>query len=143
MVHRWGHVGDAHPNRFGAAIRNEAGLVVLTLRGEIDIAVEDALGDAVEDAVAGARRLTIDLSGVTFMGAVGLSAIVRAHQALGRLKEAVLVRGAPAAVRRVLVISGVDRLVTVQDGPAADAPSSHRVGDLRASPRTFVLVTRH
>jgi anti-anti-sigma factor len=101
-------------NQFGAEIRDEDGFVVLALRGEIDIAVQDALRDAVDEAVAGARRLTIDLGRVTFMGAVGVGEIVRAHQALGQLKEAVTLRSVPASLRKVLAITGLDRLVSIQ-----------------------------
>ena len=57
--------------------------LVLTVRGELDIATAPALRDRFAAAiVAGKRRLVIDLSALSFLDSVALATIVHAKQQL-------------------------------------------------------------
>ena len=57
--------------------------LVLTVRGELDIATAPALRDRFAAAiVAGKRRLVIDLSALSFLDSVALATIVHAKQRL-------------------------------------------------------------
>jgi anti-sigma B factor antagonist len=84
----------------------------LVLRGELDIASCPQLVAAVlRICSAGARVLVLDLSGVTFMGSTGLSAILSARGLCAKQGcELVLIPG-PAQVQRLFELAGVlDRL---------------------------------
>jgi anti-sigma B factor antagonist len=58
--------------------------VVITPRGELDIATAPALRERINEVLeGGARRLVIDLSPVTFMDSVALAVILHARTTLG------------------------------------------------------------
>ncbi len=87
----------------------------LRLRGEIDLAVEEALRDAIDALLdSPAQRLVIDLREVAYMDSTGvqqlLSAQVRAEEAGRRLAVRL---GPPAS--RILVLSGVLSRLSVVD----------------------------
>jgi anti-sigma B factor antagonist len=64
------------------------GVVVVELRGEVDLTNEDVIYQALADAVAPAsgaadtRLLVCDMTGVSFLGCVGLTALLRAKAVL-------------------------------------------------------------
>ncbi|MER6225451.1 STAS domain-containing protein [Streptomyces sp900105755] len=98
-------------------IDRRAQVFVLTVRGEVDY---DDAGDferAWEAADrAGMPVTAVDLAGVTFADSMLLNALIRArhrHRADGR--TLVLVGPLPAAVGRLLEISGTAELFTVTD----------------------------
>ena len=67
--------------------------LVLTVRGELDIATAPALRDRLNAAIdAGKHRLVVDLSAISFVDSVALATIVHAKQRLsedGRLAVAI------------------------------------------------------
>jgi stage II sporulation protein AA (anti-sigma F factor antagonist) len=82
------------------------GVLVLSPRGEVDVASADVLRHAARDAVAAAPRcLVVDLAGLTFCGSTGLVVLVDTS----RDAEAAGVRfgtaDGPPIVRRVLEIT--------------------------------------
>jgi anti-anti-sigma factor len=81
--------------------------VVIVLAGELDIAnaaaVEAALLGA-EDS--GAEELVLDLSGLHFMGSVGLRVILDAHERALARGHRFTVRTSPA-VRRITDLAGL------------------------------------
>jgi anti-sigma B factor antagonist len=100
------------------------GEVVVSASGEIDLSNEMQLRAAVGEVIAARQRLVLDLSGVEFMGTSGLSIIADAYRRLGRDRSAIVVRRPSRAVYRMLTISAVDRLVTIED----DRGSPRRTG---------------
>ena len=65
------------------AIRTEKrdGCTVLSVRGDIDLATAPALQEAVGDVLAEAPpALILDLSDVDFLGSVGMTILVTAHE---------------------------------------------------------------
>lgn len=83
--------------------------------GEVDIGTTDVITAAIEEA---GRRLVVDLTGATFMDSSGLATLMAAHNA--RAEEgslAVVCR--EGSVRRLLQVSGVDRVIAVIDDLAA------------------------
>jgi anti-sigma B factor antagonist len=96
--------------------------VVICARGEIDIATVGELNAAVERALAaGAAELWIDLTEVEFMDSTGLTALVRAHQAVdhGPRRLAVICPAGPAL--RAIEVSGLDTRIPVFPDRAAAA----------------------
>lgn len=63
---------------FGIEVVNGGASAVVIVRGEIDVATSPELDNVVADLTDG--EIVIDLSGVTFMGSIGLASLLRASQ---------------------------------------------------------------
>jgi anti-anti-sigma factor len=108
--------GDSHP------VRRAERVAVISLPDEIDVTnsgqVQAMLLQAVQD---GAAVLVADMTGTVFCASDGVQALVSAHSAAAaagvRLRLAVGA-GSPA-VRRVLALTGADRLLDVYPDPDA------------------------
>jgi anti-sigma B factor antagonist len=88
----------------------------MALTGELDLATADAVQAELERIEASdATSIVLDLKGLTFMDSTGVRLLVSAHARsradTGRLS---LLRG-PAAVQRVMELSGVDVLLPFAD----------------------------
>jgi anti-anti-sigma factor len=85
---------------------SQAGVLVVSPVGEVDVASADVLRDATRDAVAAARRgVVVDLAGVSFCGSTGLVVLMDARR---NAEEAGVWFGTadgPPIVRRVLEIT--------------------------------------
>jgi len=82
---------------------------------EIDLACADDLRAAAALASRQGLRVVFDLSATTFMDSAGLAIIFATYVALGRCREAVVLRSPSTMVRRLLRISGADTLVTIDE----------------------------
>ena len=89
--------------------------VLVHLDGELDLAAAPALRARLTDLlVLGGRDVVVDLGAVTFFDTSALEALVEGHR-LGRATGARLVlRHVPAHVRRVLEITGLDRVLDLR-----------------------------
>ena len=87
--------------------------LLLELHGEVDHhgarAVMQELDRQVDAGLP--KRLTLDLSGVTFMDSSGIAVLLRAHQRMRALGGAVTVTGVPAQAGKVLRAAGLDRMM--------------------------------
>jgi anti-sigma B factor antagonist len=106
---------------------------VLSVSGELDLNTAPELSTAVNEMVAnGSARLVLDLSTLTFCDSSGLTAFVRANQAVqaaaGRL---VLARPTPI-VQRVLELTGLVEVLEV----AASLESAQVAIDAGDPPRS-------
>ncbi|WP_425955173.1 STAS domain-containing protein [Xylanimonas sp. McL0601] len=98
-------------------VRIEDGGALWVMTGEIDAAVQARVEDTLEGgAASGAERVTVDLSGVTFMDSGGLRLLYRAASAV---PQPPLLRGVPRHVRDLLELTGVDRLFELEPAPDA------------------------
>jgi anti-sigma B factor antagonist len=85
------------------------GAVYIYARGELDFASAATLSSALEATRPdGPRRVVLDLTGLTFCDAGGVTALLRAHRALRDGGGHLLIRGASGLPRRVLALTGVD-----------------------------------
>lgn len=101
------------------------GDVVVIVLGEIDM----ASGPLLWECLAGAfpdpdRRLVLDLAGTTFIDSTGLALFSRAHQRLRRGGAELVLRAPSSSARSVLRITGLDQVVTIEDGSGRDRPCS-------------------
>jgi stage II sporulation protein AA (anti-sigma F factor antagonist) len=84
--------------------------------GEIDAATAPTLGEALDAAIdQGMRTVVIDAAEITFIDSSGLSVFVAAHKRLKAAGGELVMSAASAAVRRLLGIAGLDRVITVRD----------------------------
>lgn len=117
--------------RFDARVVETQDEITVVVDGEIDVATCSRLWPVMERAISLGPRLVLDLAGTTFIGATGLTLIVRAHHRLGRRREAIVIRSLRPHARRVFSITGVDQLVTI-DNPS-DAARVAREHQLRSA----------
>ena len=93
-----------------------AGAVVLTIQGEIDVATVRTLQARLADACV--RDLTIDLRRVTFLDCLGLKVLLEQHERSTRRGLRVDFVQGPPAVRRVFEATGtLDQLNFVEFAP--------------------------
>ena len=109
----------------GIVVESQQFGVVIRLSGEADLSTLGQLRDALNDQISGgARQLTIDLSGLRFADSGSIRALTEAHltlKAQGGTLE--LVHPQPN-VARILVLLGIDQVLTVRPQPdsgSADA----------------------
>lgn len=88
----------------------------VALRGELDLASAPDIEQELKRVEAtDAKSVVIDLSGLTFIDSTGIRLIVTADtRSRANANRLTLLRG-PAAVQRVFVISGVEKLLPFAD----------------------------
>jgi anti-sigma B factor antagonist len=88
-------------------------IIVVAVRGELDMLTSPQLSDAIEDALASSpEALVIDLSEVTFLASAALQALLAGQAAAGETGFAVVADG-PATSRPIRVL-GLDSLLSVR-----------------------------
>lgn len=96
----------------------------IVITGRLDIPGTDAIADRFAAlAATTARRIVVDLTGVTFLASIGIRSLITNAKALqhrgGRM---VLLVGENTAVRKTLEATGMDTLIpTFTNSAAADA----------------------
>jgi anti-anti-sigma factor len=101
---------------FTVAIVDDDDEVRVVLRGEVDLAVVGELRQALEHALeVASRRVIVDVSEVDHLDSSGIKVLVRANIRARVTGKEFSLRGARGAVRRVLDITGVDRVVTLDE----------------------------
>ncbi|MGN0986020.1 MAG: STAS domain-containing protein [Candidatus Enterenecus sp.] len=97
-------------------VNAKEGSAAIALSGEIDHHGARAIMRDLDDAISGLlpRRLTLDLSGVTFMDSSGIAVLLRAQRQMEQLGGSLRVTSIPAQPRRVLDAAGVGRLITLE-----------------------------
>lgn len=104
------------------AVERQGSDVTLTVIGEIDLATVEEVSSRLARLADGdgrdAERIVVDLSGVGFMGASGLSALVTAEQALRRRGSTLRVRAPQRVVAHLFELTGLDHFL---ERPPLDA----------------------
>jgi stage II sporulation protein AA (anti-sigma F factor antagonist) len=100
------------------------GQSILAIEGEIDLDTAPSLGSAIEDGLHRTGRVVLDFGGVRFMDSSGLNVLVAAAARPDGAPGDVLIRNAPAGVRRLLTLTGLDDVVPVE-GDAVDLSQSN------------------
>ncbi|MEU1528708.1 STAS domain-containing protein [Streptomyces fagopyri] len=104
--------GTDRPDRLSVEEHTANGIRVVTLCGEIDHDVTDALRDAVMPAAGqNPPRTAVDLGAVTFMDSSGINVFVSAHQAADDAGGWLRVAGAQGPVLRVIRLVGLDAVI--------------------------------
>jgi anti-anti-sigma factor len=113
---RKGHVvsdGGALLLRYRVAKDVDATIVHVT--GEIDLSTSEVFADAMSQALdAGSTSMVVvDLQHVTFMGSIGLSALIRAHEEASLTDRVLRIASGGAVAHRAIEISGLDQVLAV------------------------------
>jgi anti-anti-sigma factor len=103
-------IPGGQPLRVGVTLAE--GAIVVTITGELDLAVAEAVHAQVREAwELHQRPMVLDLNGVTFMDSAGLRSLLTVMRDLGRQGAAPTIAGVSHAVRRVLELSGTTGLI--------------------------------
>ena len=120
--------------------RQQANLVIVDVTGEIDLcssfSFREQLGRVIE---SGAERVAIDLSEVTLIDSAGLSVLAGVARRFILEERELVVVCSDARLRRVLTITGLDRVVPVLNTLAEEVVEQGRVArpsHLRTSERS-------
>jgi anti-sigma B factor antagonist len=96
--------------------------VRLAVVGQLDFAKEDAMSAAAAALLRPpVRALLLDLEGVSFFGAAGVTALINIHRAAAEAGIRVVLTRVPLQVRRVLDLTGTTDLIPIAHTRAADA----------------------
>jgi anti-sigma B factor antagonist len=91
------------------------GCSVVVAAGDIDISTAGGLRKALDAATSMSARVVLDLTSVTFMDSSGVAVLVGALKQRRGHQASLCLVGAGPAVRRVLDITHVDRLLPTYD----------------------------
>jgi anti-sigma B factor antagonist len=100
---------------FDVTVCTDAARSCVVLRGELDLStaadLEEILDRLRHD---GHHQITLDLSGLEFLSAAGLTVFLRADQALAALGGRLVLTRPTRMARRVLAITGLDDTLNIQ-----------------------------
>ena len=92
----------------------ERGDTILLVRGDVDMATAPRLWESVEQVLPGSERVIVDLREVDFLDSSGLSVFVRAQRRLCHAGGALVLRSPNSKVRRVLDLTGLAQVLTIE-----------------------------
>lgn len=87
-----------------------AGILLLVMAGEIDLATSGQFRGVVDEALAEGIALVADMAEVTFMDSTMLRELLRAHRDLETAGRHFVLAAPQAPVRRLLDLTGTARL---------------------------------
>jgi len=100
---------------FGSYTTRHNGTAVVSVRGQLDIYTAPHLLETLDAAIADApKELVIDLSSVTFLDSTGLNVFVQTQKRLKPIAGSVVVRGANEQVQKVLELTKLTTVLTVE-----------------------------
>ncbi len=114
--------------------------VVVTMTGEIDMFTAPYFRRLVDEALStGAETVTVNLAGVTFMDARGLTVLVVAAKQLNTSGRQLVVQASPATIRRLFEITHLTEFLGVED-PAPPSALVQVLALAAAAPSTRGLL---
>lgn len=104
--------------------RQADGAIVIDVRGTLDAATVDALGETLQSTLRRQRpiALIIDLTFVTFMDSVGIGALVTGHNTARELGVRFELRNPSEFVHRQLRITGLTEMFGLTGSPTSRSP---------------------
>jgi anti-anti-sigma factor len=112
------------PPQLQTTVTTSQETAVLDVTGEIDATTAEELGSAIAGAFLHVSRLVVDLGAVSFMDSTGISVIMRELQDESRPPGAIVLRDPGPQVRRLLAITNLDQIVSIEDGELSNTPAS-------------------
>ena len=101
-------------DRLSTQMTHLNGVAVLTLQGEIDIYTAPCLRESIERVCALGVPVLLDMEHVTFMDSSGLSALIAASGVADGLFSSVQIMRPSDQVRRVLSLTGLDKVLLTE-----------------------------
>jgi len=99
---------------------DEAGpAATMVLNGRLDISGADVVALPLATLSGSKDKLTVDMTGVTFVASIGLRHLVAAAKAIGRRGGTMIVANPTPAVLEIITTSGLGDILNVQTGGGA------------------------
>ncbi|WP_433064737.1 STAS domain-containing protein [Dactylosporangium sp. CS-033363] len=93
--------------------------LTITANGDIDLSNNRRLAATVaEHESADLTTIVLDLAGVDFCDSAGLAAMVRLYRASALAHRTLVIRAPSENLTRLLEITGLDRVFTIEPAPA-------------------------
>ena len=116
-----GVASDLLRTGFSARADSTNGVIVLQLRGELDLATAPGLGQAINRALdARPSTLRLDLSALTFLDSTGIRVLIAGSRRAGAEGCSLVLHAPTRSVLKALRLTGVDGLMVIE----ADQPRS-------------------
>jgi anti-anti-sigma factor len=94
---------------------------LVRVEGEVDVATCGALWEQMAAEIGRTNGVILDLSETTFVDSSGLSVFVRAKRKLDTTGGSMVLRNPRPQVARVLALTGLDKVMTVEIDHPGDA----------------------
>jgi anti-anti-sigma factor len=105
---------------FSVAVRNQDGVLVLVIRGEVDAATSRSLTPDFEAAAIADGPVVIDLCGASFMDSAGLYSLLVLRKRLAERERRIAVAYWPqGAIATIFHVAGADELFEIHASRAA------------------------
>jgi anti-sigma B factor antagonist len=116
-------------NEFAARIREQGGLPIIDLQGEVNSGADSALNQAFERASqANPPRLLLNFSGVTYINSTGIALIVGLLAQARKSHIDLLVAGLSDHYRHIFSITRLADFMTIHEDEASALASTHVPG---------------
>ena len=100
------------------AVREERGALVISLRGDFDLAESPRARELLLESVTRCGRVFVDLSGITYIDSSGVASLVEAFQLARRKGTGFALVSVGREALRVLRLSRLDRVFTIHEALA-------------------------
>ena len=131
--------GRVGPTVFAIEVGSDAERTRVTLSGDLDLASAPWLQQVLDQLCReDHREIVLDLSGLEFLSAVGLTVFLRADDQLRADGSRLILTHPGRRVRRVLAITELDTVLTIQEEAARDLDqaSTNGIGELSSPTNT-------
>jgi anti-sigma B factor antagonist len=96
----------------------------VTLTGDLDLASAPQLQRILDQLCRdGYSEVVVDLTGLEFLGAIGLRVLLRADDQLRATGARLILYRPPRGARRILAITELDTVLTIRPGELAPSPT--------------------
>lgn len=94
------------------------GSVVAVLAGDLDHHSAKPIRERIDAAIAEHRpgELVLDFGGITFMDSSGIGLVMGRYRLMEEHGGRVIIDNAPPTIKKVMRLSGIDRLATINYG---------------------------
>ena len=105
------------PGRLHLGYRLDAGVAVVTVTGEVDVATCNLFRDGLLRVVTDEndRGLVVNLAGVNFMDSTGLGVLVGVWHRLGARRGSLALAAPSRQLQRILATTGLTKVLAVYD----------------------------
>jgi anti-sigma B factor antagonist len=104
-----------HPEEFELQVASTNGEVVVSVRGEIDMATAPSLWKELTELIPDVqKRLVIDLADTRFIDSTGMGVFVKAFKRLRHGGAELVLKSPNNSARKVLNLTGLDRVLTIE-----------------------------
>jgi anti-sigma B factor antagonist len=114
---------------FGVQVCSDAQRSRVSLRGELDLVSAPHLRQVLDQLCRdGYLEIVLDLSGLKFLGAAGLTVFYEVDDQLRAVNGRLILRRPPRLAGRILAATGLDTILTIQPATTRNLTCNHQRG---------------